>query len=280
MLNSNVALVGSSDVVSLSDLTTVAAALQVQVSRDCAPLWNIAATVTAFTSLADVPVGHWPIIVQGTIDEGVDGYHTDKNNQPLALVLCANNWSLVASHELIEMLVDPFGNRLVPGPSLDPAHPQNRVQYLLEACDPVEDAKYSYTINGVVVSDFVTPSYHDPADTTGARYDFTGAVTRPRQVLENGYINWLDGALGGWYQLTNFAGAPNAVRQLPPQAASAASLSAREYVHRASPLSQRKPRISEVQKAAFDGIRQGGIAASGAAAQQLNETIRSFASSA
>ena len=45
MLSSNVALVASSDEVPLSELTTVAAALQVQATRDCGPLWGVSATI-------------------------------------------------------------------------------------------------------------------------------------------------------------------------------------------------------------------------------------------
>jgi hypothetical protein len=64
-------------------------------------------------------------------------------------------WSVTASHECQEMLADPFGNRLVSGPSLAPD--QGNVEYLVEVCDPVEDLGFAYLINGVLVSDFYTP---------------------------------------------------------------------------------------------------------------------------
>src|ERR1700738_2421452 len=116
MLPANVALVATPDEVDTSELTAVAAALQVQATRDFGPLWNVAATVTAFTKLDDVPVGHWPIVVQKTIDNpDAEGFHTDHNQQPIAFVKYADNWTLVASHEMLEMLADPSGRRLVPG---------------------------------------------------------------------------------------------------------------------------------------------------------------------
>jgi hypothetical protein len=46
-------------------------------------------------------------------DEG--GFHLDKKNQPYAEVIGtpdSNDWTLDASHEIVEMLVDPMGNRL------------------------------------------------------------------------------------------------------------------------------------------------------------------------
>ena len=49
---------------------------------------------------------------------GALGIHLDKHNQPFALVTASSDkdvWSLTASHELAEMIVDPFGDRLVAG---------------------------------------------------------------------------------------------------------------------------------------------------------------------
>jgi hypothetical protein len=212
MLVRNVAIVAdgltSKDAATVaSEITQLAAALQIQVSRDFSPIWEVDATVSAFTALNDVPLGHWPVIVKEDIgDPGAGGFHLDKSNQPYALVAYDDSWTLTVSHETLEMLADPFGNRTVPGPSLDEAHATDRVSYLVEVCDPCEDSSFSYSINGIVVSDFITPHFHDPAFTSGARYSFTGAITEPRQVLKNGYISWEDPTLGFWYQLTNFGG--------------------------------------------------------------------------
>jgi hypothetical protein len=48
------------------------------------------------------------------------------------------------------------------------------------------------SIDGIWVSDFVTPSFYDPVPTPNARYSFTGAMTASRQILPGGYISWLD----------------------------------------------------------------------------------------
>jgi hypothetical protein len=68
---------------------------------------------------------------------GAAGIHEDKNGQPFALVTASSNldeWSSTASHEALEMLIDPFGNRLVAGDS--PKSDQGRVSFLVEVCDP------------------------------------------------------------------------------------------------------------------------------------------------
>jgi hypothetical protein len=71
------------------------------------------------------------------------------------LVQASEGWQLTTSHEWLEMLADAFGNRLVAGQS--PKEDQGRVEFLLEVCDPPEDAQFAYTSNGILVSDFLTP---------------------------------------------------------------------------------------------------------------------------
>lgn len=144
--------------------------------------------------------------------------HLDNSNQPYSLIETGDHWSLDASHECLEMLVDPTGNKTQAAELLAqavlPGHTASQVEYVVEVCDPVEDAQYAYQINGVLVSDFFTPSFYDPVATQGTRYDFTGALTKPLQVLTNGYISYLDPASGNTYQYRNFIG-PNG--QLDPE---------------------------------------------------------------
>jgi hypothetical protein len=150
-----------------------------------------------------VPLGYWPIIVETDIDQpGAAGIHMDKDNQPFSLVQYSSTWSLTASHEALEMLADPFGNRVIPGESVMDG--QGRVEYLVEVCDPCEAWKYGYNVNGVRVSDFYTPDYFDPVGSSGARYDFMSHIKSPRQVLDDGYLSWHDLVTDHWFQLTRF----------------------------------------------------------------------------
>ncbi|HET6992009.1 MAG TPA: hypothetical protein VFJ43_11825, partial [Bacteroidia bacterium] len=193
MLTCHIALVDNSGKIKLRELSLVAAALQKQVIRDFGPIWNVKATVDAFEKMRDIPVGYWPIIIRSKLGGDDAGYHLDRQGQPLALVEYANDWPIVCSHECLEMLADPFGNRLVAGNALKEwheKHPANRgvkrVSYLVEVCDPCEDDDFSYTVNGITVSDFITPQYYDPDDTEGGRYSFTGKIKLPRTLLKNG----------------------------------------------------------------------------------------------
>src|SRR5436190_2092086 len=191
MLN-QVALVSQTKHVTLDDLTVVSAALQKQVSRDLGPIWDIQASVDPFSSLKRVPLGYWAIVIRDDIHrKGAAGIHLNKKDgQPFALVQYSTNWALTTSHECLEMLVDPSGNRTVAGNSVKAG--QGRVQYLVEVCDASENAKFGYTLNGVLLSDFYTPQFFDPVVSAGVRYSFTGAIKKPRQVLDGGYLSWFD----------------------------------------------------------------------------------------
>jgi hypothetical protein len=195
----NLALVSIVEDHDPSDVSTVAAALQRQATRDFGPIWNVRATVDAFPSLDDVPPGYWPMIVATDIERpGASGIHEDKNGQPFALIEMSDSWSLTASHEMLEMLADPFGKRVIPGPS--PKRGQGRVEFLVEVCDSCESDKFAYTVNDTLVSDFYTPHFFDPVGSPSTRYSFTGAVKKPRQVLRGGYLSWHDPVSDHWWQ--------------------------------------------------------------------------------
>jgi hypothetical protein len=182
MLLNQIALVSQTNRVTFGQLALVSAALQKQMGRDLKPIWEIDSSVDAFERLQDVPLGYWPIVIRDDISFDAQGIHLNKaNGQPFALVKFSNNWSLTTSHESLEMLVDPSGNRTAAGDSVKPG--QGRVEFLVEVCDPSEAAQFGYAINGVLVSDFYTPEYFDPIAANGVRYSFVGAITKPRQVL-------------------------------------------------------------------------------------------------
>jgi hypothetical protein len=212
-----VALVSQSSQVPMSDVLKVSAALQKQATRDLAPVWEVSATVDAFARPQDVPPGYWPMFVRDDIGvPGAAGIHEDKNGQPFALITAGDldTWSLTASHEAIEMLVDPSGNRVVSGDSPMPG--QGRVSFLVEPCDPSEAADFAYSVNGILVSDFYTPNFFDPVAAAGTRYSFTDAIKEPRQVLRGGYLSWKDPASDHWWQETFFNGDAPTFRDIGP----------------------------------------------------------------
>ena len=203
MIIHHIALVSLTKKITDARLSTVGAALQKQAVRDLGPIWGIKATVDVFPHIKNVPVGYWPIVVRDKIDDPTAaGYHTDKHGQPFALVAYADDWTIAASHEMLEMLVDPFGNRLVASDSIKSG--QGRAQYLVEVCDPSEDDGFGYTVNGERVSDFYTPEYFDPVTTSAGRYSYTGFIKKAKQVLKNGYLSWMLPDSEEWWQASYF----------------------------------------------------------------------------
>ncbi len=204
MPSHRLALISEVKSVRASELKRVAAALQKQVVRDLAPIWDVTASVEVAKSRKATPKGSWPVVLQEDIAiAGASAVHMDKDGEPFALVLYGPDWGVRASHSMLEMLIDPFGNRL-----LRSKPPQTGeggdVNYLVEICDPCGET--TYEINGVTLNDFVTPHYYDAVRRPGVLYSFTGSITRPRQVLNNGYLSWLNPRTNHWKQLTFFGG--------------------------------------------------------------------------
>jgi hypothetical protein len=181
-------------------IQSVAAALTIQVTRDLPQFWNVQANVRYLPNASKIPAGVWPVFLVKELPPGEGGFHLDKNNQPYAKVIASPDsdaWTIDVSHETIEMLVDPAGNRLQNSTSIEIKN--GKIQdgtgefgYLVEACDPCEADQVAYAIQGVAVSDFITPHFYDPIVTNGTRYSFTGAIKAPRQVLPGGYISFVN----------------------------------------------------------------------------------------
>jgi hypothetical protein len=203
MLSRHIALVSETSTTDFAELAVVAAALQKQVTRDFGPIWGVEANVAAYSKLEHLPLDYWPLIVKDDLPRPeAAGYHNDDLGEPYALILRTDDWSVTASHEMLEMLADPWGRHMVAGPS--PQHADRRVKFLVEVCDPCPDV--SYEVNGIAVSDFYTPRFFDPVRVPSVRYSFMGSITEPRQILKGGYLTWHDPAERRWWHRAWFDG--------------------------------------------------------------------------
>lgn len=191
----------SSDALDSAELARVSAAIQRQVTRDFTPRWNISATVDAFPRLDQVPLGYWPVILTRRVLADDEGFHLTVNREPFAVVEARSGWSITASHEILEMLVDPTGTRTILGPLPElgswASESSTRVEYLVEICDPCQSAKLAYTVNDVLVSDFVTPEYFaSGGGTSVSTYSVGGNITKPRSLASGGSMTWTDRTRG------------------------------------------------------------------------------------
>ncbi len=247
-----IGLMNQSSTVANDDIVRVAAALDIQVKRDLAPIWNVTADLITIPSDQPVPRGVSPIIIVDATPGDFAGQHRITQDIPWAMVSTKRDWALAASHECIELLVDPTGmaTRSSVGLALvdgELHELDDRFDYLLEACDPIEDADHAYSIDGIVVSDFYTPHYFDDQVTPGTRYSFNGALSRPREIGRNGYLSWRDKTTGRYRQLQNFGA--YALVDLP-DASSVAN--ARMFVDRHTPTPRTHPEL-------FDHAAKAGL---------------------
>jgi hypothetical protein len=167
------------------ELDRLVRALQKFVDHHLAPVWGTPAKLVAAKK---APRGAWILVFLESADPKhakAAGYHKPFfNGHPIAKVfmrsIIENNEevSLVASHELAEMLVDPAGNLWATG--------RNNRLYAYEICDAVEEEKFK--IDGLVMSDFVYPTYYQRyRKRNSVQFDHLKRITRPFQILPRGY---------------------------------------------------------------------------------------------
>ena len=199
--------INASTIVTDEQVHDVVNALGIQVMRDWEPIWGVPC------ELFFVPKGqapdpkHWWLTFLDDSDQAdALGYH-DLTTEGHTLgkvfvrstIQSGGKWSVTASHELLEMLGDPDINLS--------AYVLNEEQtriyfYAYEVADAVESDQYGYDINGVLVSDFVTPAFFEPFVPASVPLDFKGFVTKSLQILPGGYLSILDPTNGlGWQQL-------------------------------------------------------------------------------
>jgi hypothetical protein len=208
-----VAILNRSTVVSDEDAAAMVPALQQQTSEDFAGVWGIDAELSFLpTNELTGWKGKWNLVLLDTSDEAnALGYHDlTPDGLPLGKVFAKSDAiagsavSVTASHELLEMLLDPYIN-------LTAEDPTRGYFVAYEACDAVEADAIGYEHDGVLLSDFVTPEFFDPsaAKRPGERFSFRGNIGKPFELATGGYeIIWVPGR--GWTQ--------NAAREAGPQA--------------------------------------------------------------
>ena len=108
-----------------------------RLDRDFTPIWGVRATVIPLDKGEVVPNRAWPMRIVDKPEGGL-GIHLDENHQPFAQIQDTDDWSVTASHELLEMVVDPFGHKFVRGPDMTPDSDGHLVNHLVEVATRVK----------------------------------------------------------------------------------------------------------------------------------------------
>jgi hypothetical protein len=171
-------------------------AMQAYVNQYVVPVWGTPAKLVKTTGFKK---GAWAMVFLDDADApGALAYHDlTPDGFPISKVFVKTTLadhelvSVSASHELVEMLVDPAINLLTTGP--DP-----KTIYAYESADPVE--ALSFAVQGIQMSDFVFPSYFENFRKAGSvKFDAMGKVNKPFQILKDGYQIIFKG--GKWSQV-------------------------------------------------------------------------------
>ena len=185
------------------DLDTLIKAMQEYVDKHVAPIWG---TPAKLIKSKDYVKDAWAMVFLDDADQPrALAYHDlTPDGLPLSKVFVRTilqdkaSVSVSASHELVEMLVDPAINMMTTGPALQTSYAHENADpaddvvlyesadeetfYAYESADPVEDL--AFKINGVDMSDFVYPAYfetfHKPRS---VKFDHMNKVKRPFQIL-------------------------------------------------------------------------------------------------
>lgn len=297
LLTVHVALVSLTDEIPHRYVHQAGAAVQKQLVRDFLPIWGLRATLDTFTDLESVPNDYLQVLVFNDPEELrgldvkvgperaarlVDGFERGRlsglhlngfTREPFALVRASDAWSVTLSHEVLELIADPYGNRLIA--AADPIDRSQRVKYLLEVCDPCQ--AIWYPVNGVPVSDFYLPRYFDPVAVDRMRYSFTGEIGEPLEILPGGYLTWIDPDDSHLYTLTHGDAEPEQVVRLFDLASSTAPLRTVVDTHGNTPqLSWAMLRPAGTAIAAHSA-NAAAVAAAQGAADRTSETLASLA---
>lgn len=174
-------------------------ALQKQVTNDFRAYWELDCTLSYLPKEQGLTAGWWQIVITDNPDQaGALGYHEmTSEGTPLGKVFAkldldsGSSWTVTLSHELLEMLADPWIDWCAVG--------SDTKIYALEVCDAVEADGLGYEIDGVLLSDFVTPAWFEPAEAD--RLDFKQHLSKELELATGGYISILD-PQNGWTQIT------------------------------------------------------------------------------
>ena len=177
--------------------------------REVKNVWHADGFVGVVEDGTPVPPEHYIVELVPKIDDPTLGgihYFNERGNVFATVPVQGPNlndgsgrrvpWSLALSHEVLEMIVDPYGDRTQ---EADAIVGEGKVSYLKEICDPCQHLMFAKEINGHLVSDFYTPEYFEKGAWNKGPFSAYKSITKPLEILPGGYICWRD-AQGRWFR--------------------------------------------------------------------------------
>jgi hypothetical protein len=160
------------------------AAMQVYVDEHVAPVWG---TRAKLVKAKDLKPGKWAMVFVDNAEHArsLARHDLTPDGLPMARVFVKttladrNLVSVAATHELVEMLVDPSINLVA-------VHPRSKRIYQYETADPVEDLHFP--VSGIPMTNFVYPTYFEHFHKPGSvMFDHMNVLRKPFQIHAGGY---------------------------------------------------------------------------------------------
>ncbi len=211
-------VVNNATALSQPDCAAIVKAMTAQANGTFAHVWEMGPTILHLVDPRTAPLKHVPLLsfFDDADQAGALGYHDmGPDGEPLGKIFVkttladGNLVSTTASHELLEMRINPF--------LVGCAQMSDTEFVALEDCDAPEDDQFGYLVGGVKMSDFVYPSFFDPNGKPP--FDRMGHVTAPFQILAGGYMSvWSPGT--GWQQRNGASRSPKHAYAMLPRVGS------------------------------------------------------------
>lgn len=182
-----------------------------QARTDLAPLWDVAEPRIVLAESfpndpreAFAPQGiggrvAGPVVFVVDSDDSVDlgAHRATSRGAPWGIVdigesgraLPDSDWTVTLSHEVLEIIVNPYMNRFTVGPS---SEDEPFTLYPVEACDPVDGF---YFVDGVEVSNFVTPAWFGGVGEGAFPVDFLGQCKSAWDITHGGFAVYFDASM-------------------------------------------------------------------------------------
>lgn len=203
----HIALINGSTFLDDRDVEAIVPALNTQIGHLGHAGYPIVAEVHHYRQVP--PASAWQLVLLDDSDVAdALGYHENTlSGRPLGKAFVGDatraglNWTVTVSHELVEMLVDQTASLVY---DLGTNAAGESVGVAWEACDPVEADRDGYTIDGVQVSDFITPNWFLRG--SPGPYDWARRLSKPLTLRPGGYASICHD--GSWSQIRAQLGAP------------------------------------------------------------------------
>lgn len=196
-----IAVIRQTDKLTDQDVARYVEAQNIQLSRDFKPIWGIEATAVQVHPNMPLLAGEYVLYLRDHTGADDLGNHAATSGTPYGIIgaadcaLDGSSWTVDASHEVLEMLVDPLVTTFTVAP--------DGWTYTKEVCDAVQDDSYGYKIGSVLMTGFVTPAWFVADGKPPFTFPVSRApLTQPYQLGHGGYIQRIKPGGKSWETVT------------------------------------------------------------------------------